>query len=110
MLRTTKPNCASKSSGSLLFSSKPGMPETNSRSPVRAANDSGGVVIPAGAAKCLMAAMGHLSCEAGKGSAKAGREGRHYIWRALRRFAVLPRGKDQPLTSPWENDRLRRRG
>ena len=71
MLRTTKPNCASNFSGSTPFSSKPGIPQRTSESPVRAANDSGGVVSPAGAAKCLMGAMGHLSCEAAKCSVKA---------------------------------------
>ena len=40
-LATTKPNWASKLSGSTPFSSKPGMPETNSRSPVRVAKESG---------------------------------------------------------------------
>src|SRR3984957_18795363 len=58
MLRTTKPNCASKLSGSPPLSSKPGMPETNSKSPVRAANDSGGDLIPAGGAKCFVGGMG----------------------------------------------------
>jgi hypothetical protein len=38
---------------------------------VRVAKESGGVVRPAGAAKCLMGAMGHLLCEAGKCSARA---------------------------------------
>src|SRR5438477_7366955 len=59
-LRTTLPNCASKVGGNPRLSSKPGMPETNSRSPVRTANDSGGVLRPAGGAKCLLEAMEHL--------------------------------------------------
>jgi len=42
MLVTTLPNCASKVSGSAPFSSKPGMPEMNSKSPTRAAKESGG--------------------------------------------------------------------
>src|SRR6195256_2345303 len=60
MLRTTKPNWASKPSARAPFSSKPGMPETNSRSPTRVANDSGGAFRPAGGAKCWMGAMGPL--------------------------------------------------
>src|SRR6267154_3390666 len=54
MLVTTLANCASKLSGSARFSSKPGMPEMNSRSPTRAANESGGALTPAGGGKCLM--------------------------------------------------------
>src|SRR6476646_3765036 len=81
MLATTKPNCASKPSASAPLSSKPGMPETNSRSPVRAANESGGDLMPAGGAKCWIGAMGHLHerlvalnltrrCLAGKAAAR----------------------------------------
>ena len=53
MLVTTLANCASKLSGKSRLSSKPGMPEMNSRSPVRAANDSGGALIPAGGGEVL---------------------------------------------------------
>src|SRR5260370_16478820 len=67
MLRTTTPNCASKPSGIVPSASKPGMPETNSRSPVRTANESGGVVRPAGAAKSFMGAMGDLLVLGGGG-------------------------------------------
>src|SRR3984957_417344 len=59
MLVTTLANCASKLSGSSRLSSKPGMPEMNNRSPVRAANDSGGALIPGGGGKCWIG-MGHL--------------------------------------------------
>src|SRR5689334_9736345 len=65
MLATTKPNCASKPSASAPLPSKPGMPETNSRSPVRAANESGGDLTPAGGAKCWIGAMGHLHEQVG---------------------------------------------
>src|SRR5215468_4458380 len=54
MLVTTLANCASKASGSAPCASKPGMPDTNRRSPLRAANDSGGALMPGGARKCLM--------------------------------------------------------
>src|SRR5437868_6352169 len=63
MLRTTKPNCASNASGSFPCSSKPGMPDMNSRSPVRVAKESGGALTPAGGGKCLMADMGYLGAD-----------------------------------------------
>src|SRR6266702_934090 len=60
MLTTTLPNCASKVAGSARLSSKPGMPEMNSRSPTRAANESGGALTPAGGGKCWIGDIGHL--------------------------------------------------
>src|SRR5215510_6081212 len=59
MLVTTLANCASNVSGSAPCASKPGMPDMKSRSPVRAANDSGGALMPDGGGKCLMAIV-HL--------------------------------------------------
>ena len=61
MFWTTKPNWASKVSGSAPFWSSPGMPETNSRSPVRVAKESGGALIAAGGAKCWIGAMSNPS-------------------------------------------------
>src|SRR6266567_4297861 len=60
MLVTTLANCASKLSGSARFSSKPGMPEMNSKSPTRAAKESGGALTPAGGGKCWIGDIGHL--------------------------------------------------
>src|SRR5215470_8353570 len=57
ILVTTLANCASNPSGRLPCGSKPGMPEMNSRSPVRAANDSGGALMPDGGGKCFIPAM-----------------------------------------------------
>src|ERR1700759_3459234 len=59
MLTTTLANCASNPSGSAPLASKPGMPEMNSRSPTRAANDNGGDLTPGGGGKCWI--IGHLS-------------------------------------------------
>ena len=64
MLVTTLANCASKLSGRPRFSSKPGMPEMNRRSPTRAAKDSGGALTPGGGGKCLMEARAGVATQA----------------------------------------------
>src|SRR5439155_23874380 len=74
-------NRASNPSASAPLSQKPGMPEMNSRSPVRVANEGGGDLMPAGGAKCWIGGMGHLHerfgavsltrrCLAGKAAAR----------------------------------------
>src|SRR4051794_41877122 len=76
MLTATLANCASKPSGSAPLASKPGMPETNRRSPARVAKDSGGALTCGGGAKSWIG-MDHLGGTAGSASVAAGRGGPH---------------------------------
>src|SRR5262249_49090224 len=74
MFVTTKPNCASKPSGNAPASSKPGMPETNRRSPTRVAKESGGALMWRGAGKCLIRDMEDLSRLEAAGDARGLRD------------------------------------